>query len=241
MTCGGFVAAKFDCTAILPIVHRRRNTLEYYICDRSLVSDARAAHIRTYAIRRFYIMPTLLLLRHATPTSKEEDPAQPLSPEGVVEAEFTAHAIACSLGFDSRFGKPAGPPPPLDLIVVHSGKARAEQTAGCVRDMLVLGGAKLIGNPEDAEALAPNADPSLAIELMSSLVIPEHTCLSFVGHLPMLHKLAAALGISEATADHFVNAGGLMLERSAVSDAPWLLKHFIDTTSWWMEAPPPAS
>ena len=197
------------------------------------------ARSRRRACRRRFDMSTrLVLLRHATPTTKEEDAGQPLSTEGIAEAEFTAHALAASMGFDSRFGKPANPPPPLDLIVVHSGKARAEQTAAFVRDVLVLGGAKLIGNPDDPGALAPNADPSLAITLMDGLVIPQDTCLCLVGHLPMLHKLAAALGVTEATADHFTNAGGLLLQRGSV-DAAWELKHVVDNANWWMEAVSP--
>jgi len=180
----------------------------------------------------------LLLLRHASSTTKEEDAAQPLSPEGITEAEFTAHALAAAMGFDSRFGKPATPALPLDLIVVHSGKARAEQTAALVRDVLVLGGATLIGNPDDPEALAPNADSSLAIELMSKLIIPQDTCLCLVGHLPMLHKLAIALGITDATTDHFGNAGGLLLQRGS-ADSAWQLEYLVDKTSWWMEVPPP--
>ena len=64
----------------------------------------RAARSRRRAWRRFEMSTRLVLLRHATPTTKEEDAAQPLSTEGIAEAEFTAHALAASMGFDSRFG-----------------------------------------------------------------------------------------------------------------------------------------
>ena len=51
-------------------------------------------------------------------------------------------------------------------------------------------------------------------------------------------ELAAALGVTEATADHFTNAGGLLLQRGSV-DAAWELKHVVDQTNWWVEAPSP--
>jgi len=182
-------------------------------------------------------MPTrVLLLRHGTPVPKEEDSEQPLSTDGVAEAVFTAHAVAACVGLDSKFGKPTSQAQ-LDVIVTHSGKARAEQTAGILCDTLVLGGAKLLGNAADAESLAPNADPTTVLELMGGLVVSQETLLVLVGHLPSLHRVAEALGV-QATAEQFTPAGGLLLQRGSAVSA-WSLEAVVDKTSWWMEAPPP--
>jgi len=179
----------------------------------------------------------LLLLRHATPLPEDQDPARPLSEEGIAEADLTANAVAAFLGLDSKFGRASTNAPP-DVVIVHSGKARAEQTAARLRDVLVLGGATLIGDSADGEALAPNADPALAIALMDTLHVQQNTLLVLTGHLPMLHKLAAALGIADCSADSFAPAGGLLLQ-SVSAQAGWSLANVVDKTSWWMEAPPP--
>ena len=173
----------------------------------------------------------LLLLRHATPVPEEDDPARPLSSEGHAEAERTAHAVAACVGLDSKFGKFAASAPPPDVIIVHSGKTRAEQTAAHLKEVLVLGGSKLIGDTADGEVLAPNADPSLALALMDKLQVQQNTLLALTGHLPMLHKLAMSLG-ADCTADMFIPAGGLMLERQS-ADGSWKLASVVDTTSWW--------
>ena len=110
----------------------------------------------------------LLLLRHATPLPEDKDPARSLGEAGMAEAEFTANGVAAFYHLDSSFGQASTTTPP-DVVIVHSGKARAEQTAARLRDVLVLGGANLIGDSADGEALAPNADPALAIALMDTL------------------------------------------------------------------------
>ena len=179
-------------------------------------------------------MPTrLLLLRHATPVPEEEDPTRPLSTDGHAEADRTAHAVAAFIGLDSKFGKPAAAVQPPDVILVHSGKTRAESTSAHLRDVLVLGGCKLIGHSADSEALAPNSDPSLALALMDKLQVQQNTLLALTGHLPMLHKLAVSLG-AECSADMFIPAGGLMLERES-AEGTWKLASVVDTTNWWKD------
>ena len=178
-------------------------------------------------------LPRLVLLRHATALAEEVDPERPLSPEGVAEAESVAHGLAAYVGIASKYSPDASGAAP-DVVIVHSGKLRTAQTAAIVRDVLVLGGCRLLGDGADGDALSPQADPALVIALMDEMVTPQQTLLVLVGHLPHLHVLSAALGV-EADAAQFGPAGGLCLEKSD----GWKMAAHIDMSSWWMEAPPP--
>lgn len=153
--------------------------------------------------------PRLLLLRHATPCSEQEDPARPLSHEGTKEAVKAAKGVAAYLDANC---------PNKDLVIVNSGKLRAKQTAERLRDTLanpplVM---NLIGDAEDDEALSPNADPAIAISLLETIKTHESTLIALVGHLPHLHNLAASLlAPVVVSAKQFPAAGGLVLEMRA--------------------------
>lgn len=166
-------------------------------------------------------MPRVLLLRHGTATSEEEDSERPLSTQGAAEAAATAKAVANYVA--------AAPP---DLIIVHSGKTRAAMTAAALGE--VLRGCTLRGHAADAEALSPNAEPSVALGLMDELRTAPNTLLALVGHLPHLHRVAQALLVDEperAREEHFTPAGGLMLE---MRDGKWALAAVVDAeTEWW--------
>ena len=61
------------------------------------------------------------------------------------------------------------------------------------------------------------------------LAAPDSTLIVLVGHLPHLHKFAAALGVA-ADAEQFTPAGGLLLERSG--DA-WVRVAVVDQSRWF--------
>ena len=117
----------------------------------------------------------------------------------------------------------------VNIVLVHSGKERAKQTAEHMRDVLVPAGCTLIGDATDGDALAPNADTAVAIQLMDGLITPASTLLVLVGHLPHLHKLAVALGV-EAAAEQFTPAGGLLLEGTG---AAWVRAAIADQSRWF--------
>jgi phosphohistidine phosphatase len=110
----------------------------------------------------------LYLMRHGSAVPEHVDPRRPLSEEGLREAQVSAHLL-----------REAG----LQLsLVLHSGKARAEETARIVAEAL---GAHY----EPHEHLSPN-DPPDAI-LQDLLAYEED--LMLVGHLPHLRRLASLI------------------------------------------------
>ena len=108
----------------------------------------------------------LYLVQHGK--TNDEDPERHLSEKGIADVEKVAAFVAESIEVKT---------------VVHSGKARAKQTAEILRDHL--------NAPEikEAEDLKPLADPSVwALRLKE---IDEN--LMIVGHLPHLSKLCSIL------------------------------------------------
>ena len=128
----------------------------------------------------------LYLVQHAKAASKEADPERPLTEEGQRDILKVASFIK-----------------PLSLRVDymwHSGKKRAEQTAGA------LAGAIEINKEQTARpGLAPNDDvTALKGELNST-----DEDIMIVGHLPFLAKLASLLlaGSESNNIVAFKNAG----------------------------------
>ena len=110
----------------------------------------------------------LYLVQHGKPVPKEVNPERPLSGEGREEVKRVA-----------SFLKGAGIKVPQ---VVHSGKARARETAEILANAL---GAELT----QREGLAPLDDVKPLVAEIDSLL--DNTML--VGHLPHLAKLASLL------------------------------------------------
>ncbi|SMC24971.1 phosphohistidine phosphatase, SixA [Desulfacinum hydrothermale DSM 13146] len=110
------------------------------------------------------------LMQHARPVPKEENPAQPLSPQGVGDAEAMGSRLAA-----------AGVCPD---VLFHSPKERAKETARIVREK--LGGS---GRMVERDDLAPLADPG---SVLADLEAASGECL-VVGHLPHLARLATRL------------------------------------------------
>ena len=109
------------------------------------------------------------LVRHGEALRGEEDPQRPLSARGMRQAAQVA-AFLSPLGIQAS-------------AVWHSGKTRAEQTAGILRQ--VLSGAQLA----ERAGLNPNDDPA---PLADELGLMEGDVF-IVGHLPHLGRLASLL------------------------------------------------
>ena len=109
-------------------------------------------------------------MQHGEAKPEQEDPARPLTERGRGDVERVAR-VAARLGLGIA-------------VVQHSGKLRAEQTAGIVAESLrpspllrVMAG------------LAPNDDPAAAAESIRTATEPW----LLVGHLPHLSRLASLL------------------------------------------------
>ncbi len=146
-------------------------------------------------------MPALYLAQHGKAFSEAEDPERRLTPEGIAETEKVA-AFLARAGVKVR-------------EVVHSGKARARQTAEIF--------ARHLGASARAEeGLNPNDDPATwatrADELAEDIFI--------VGHLPHLSRLASLLMVGDPQRElvKFRYSGVLKLERG---EAGWRVAWYI--------------
>lgn len=138
------------------------------------------------------------LVRHGEAQSENVDPERHLTARGVEEVTQIATGAADQLQVHPQ-------------RIVHSGKARARQTAEIW--------AGLIGvDPEHADGLSPNDDPTTWAKRLES----SEGDLMLVGHLPHLERLAAMLveGDAEAAVAGFPAGGMVVLERS---DSGWAL------------------
>lgn len=127
------------------------------------------------------------LMQHGEAVPAEADPDRPLTPEGRTHvAAVAAHAAACGVRVDR---------------VVHSGKARAAQTAQILAE--ALGCADVGAVP----GLKPNDDVVAAGLSLVDRAAPGSVAL--VGHLPFLDRLASLLvtGNPEAHVVAFRNGG----------------------------------
>ena len=141
----------------------------------------------------------LYLVQHGESKSKEEDPERSLTDEGRLEVERMAQ-YAAGIGLQPG-------------LIYHSGKLRAEQTAGILARALLPSEAA-----KELPGLAPNDDPEIARTAVEEAGKP----LMLVGHLPHLSRLAALLvtGDPDREIVAFQN-GGIVSLRQA--DGVWRL------------------
>ena len=132
------------------------------------------------------------LVQHGLAKSKDEDPERPLTEIGRQEALRVARAAA------SAGVRPAA--------ILHSGKARAEQTAE-----IFAAHTEPPQGVQAVEGLDPNDEPERARERVAQATAP----LMLVGHLPHLSRLAALLLAEDPEREivAFRNAGVVCLER----------------------------
>jgi phosphohistidine phosphatase len=137
------------------------------------------------------VVVRLYLVQHGQAKSEDEDPERPLTDRGVEDVTRVARQAVEQLGV--RVAR-----------VVHSGKTRARQTAE------VWGGV-LEAGVEQADALAPNDDPTVWLQRLDAAADD----LMLVGHLPHLTRLAGLLtGVAERPVIRFRQGGLVGLERS---------------------------
>lgn len=110
-------------------------------------------------------------MQHGEAVPADEDPDRPLTDQGRVSVGLVSgHAAACGVRIDR---------------VLHSGKLRAEQTAG------ILAAALGSAPAERRRGLAPNDE----VEPMAAWLagLGESGAVAIVGHLPFLDRLASLL------------------------------------------------
>ncbi|MDH4158451.1 MAG: phosphohistidine phosphatase SixA [candidate division Zixibacteria bacterium] len=138
------------------------------------------------------------LVQHALAKEKHEDPNRSLSDQGRTDITKMTHFVAEHLTIDVN-------------TIVHSGKTRAEETAGVLAEKLnPAGGVRTEGG------LAPLDDPAIWAKRLESAAED----IMLVGHLPHLSKLAARLiwGDDSRTVVSFRNAGIVCLGRDDFTD-----------------------
>ena|SRR4051794_1815793 len=136
------------------------------------------------------------LVRHGEAKREDVDPDRHLTDRGVEEVRRIATEAVDDLGVQPR-------------RILHSGKARARQTAE------IWGG--LVGvDAAEAEGLAPNDDPAIWAARLGA----ENDGVMLVGHLPHLERLAGLLvtGDPNRPVTGFPAAGVACLERG---DGGW--------------------
>ncbi|MGH7481167.1 MAG: phosphohistidine phosphatase SixA [Longimicrobiales bacterium] len=149
----------------------------------------------------------LYLVQHGEAKTEEEDPDRPLTEAGRRAVE----AVATLLGDG---------PAVAARRVVHSGKARARETAEILVSRL-----SLTARLEEDEALSPMAEPALWADRLARAGSPDTL---LVGHLPHLSRLAGLLLVGDADADPVVirNGGVLCLERAGEA-ARWCVRWYV--------------
>ncbi len=134
----------------------------------------------------------LYLVQHGQAKTEADDPARPLSDEGVAAVERAARWL-------SRAG--------LEIAEIrHSGKRRAAQTAEILADH-----AAPAAEVRAVSGLSPNDDVRPVAEALQRDVGP----VMLVGHLPFLGRLAGLLvaGDADSPVVQFTNAGLVCLAR----------------------------
>lgn len=134
----------------------------------------------------------IYLVQHGTAKPKEEDPTRNLDGQGSEDSVRVSGLLSLFEG-------------PQPTCIIHSGMARARQTAELMAQQLQV---ELV---EEGTDLAPNADPSLWAKRLNEM----NEEIMLVGHLPYLNRLASLLLCGDAEGDlvQFSNAGVLCLER----------------------------
>ncbi|MCP5049835.1 MAG: phosphohistidine phosphatase SixA [bacterium] len=150
----------------------------------------------------------LYLIQHGEAKSKAEDPERSLTPQGEANARRAGD-------FFSRW---SARHEPTDMVVLHSGKKRAVQTARIVLEA-VEGNIPI----ETHNALAPNDDVTI---IQKEIEKTGKEAIVLVGHLPHLSRLASKLltGNHENETVQFKNAGIVCL---AYREEIWTLEWMV--------------
>ena len=147
-------------------------------------------------------MPELYLAQHGKAYPENVDPERRLTPEGIAETEAVARYLK-SIGASVN-------------AIIHSGKARARQTAEIFARYLN------VARVEEASGLNPNDDP----RIIASRISEYGQSLMIVGHLPHLSRLASLLLVNNPDVKivEFKYSGVLKLTNTGGS---WVIEWFI--------------
>jgi phosphohistidine phosphatase len=140
----------------------------------------------------------LYLIQHGEATTEAIDPSRPLTAKGRSDVQKIASFLK---------GAKLGP-----MVIFHSGKTRARQTAEIIAAQLLPG-----GQGKERDGLAPN-DP---VKFLANELSGMANDLMIVGHLPFLGKLAAMLlaGVESKNVVAFRQGGVVCLQRN--EDQTW--------------------
>ncbi len=135
----------------------------------------------------------LYLIQHGEATAEELDPSRPLTAKGRNDVEKTASFLKSA---------ELGP-----MVIFHSGKMRARQTAEIIAAQLSPG-----CQVRERDGLAPNDPVNALVNELSGMA----NDLMIVGHLPFLGKLAGRLlaGVESKNVVAFRQGGVVCLQRS---------------------------
>lgn len=146
----------------------------------------------------------IYLVQHGLCTSKHIDPTRGLSEQGRSETKRIAKVAA---GYSVQVNQ-----------IVHSGKKRAEQTAGLFHELLSV---------EQPLATRTDINPMDDVTALAHTLTPSST-LMVVGHLPYLGRLVSFLvtGSEDTHIYQFQNSGILCLDAvESVGDRyNWFIK-----------------
>jgi len=140
----------------------------------------------------------LYLVRHGDAVPEEENPLRPLTERGREEVARVARTVA-------RFGIGA-------VVIHHSGKLRAKQTAEILAAELDVHGA-----PTPLDGLAPNHDPLIAVSFTENMDMPA----MLVGHLPHLSRLCSLLVLGQPGPELVAFPPGALVALSRRLDGGW--------------------
>jgi len=140
----------------------------------------------------------LYLIQHGEATAEEVDPSRPLTAKGRTDVQKIASFLK---------GAELGP-----MVIFHSGKTRARQTAEIIATQLSPG-----CQVKERDGLAPK-DP---VKVLAKEIWEMANDLMIVGHLPFLGKLAARLLVGQESKNvvAFRQGGIVCLQRS--EDQTW--------------------
>lgn len=139
----------------------------------------------------------LYLMQHGQAVSGQEDPARPLSREGVEQVQLSARAIQrLGLSFD---------------VIVCSPKRRSHQTAALVAEAIRYPYSDIL----ESKTVLPQAEPDELLHKLSQVIGDK---ILVIGHLPNLSRLASQLLGREQELVRFENGGLVCVEMVSESN-----------------------
>jgi len=136
----------------------------------------------------------LYLVQHGEAKPEEEDPSRPLSEKGREDVREVVTFVAEHSQVQVA-------------SILHSGKARAQQTAHILAEYL---------NPPEGIKMTEGLEPLAAPSIWAERLTKTEEDLMLVGHLPHLSKLSAFLLCQDEEKEviHFHSGGIVCLERN---------------------------